>query len=90
MEAKPNVQQASCGFPDLPFYRLDADGDLGPINVEVLPTVVLFKGGQEAGRIEGAYSASDYIEKINILLAGGTLPQEPEYDDEGEDDEEPA
>lgn len=86
-EASPLIQQASCALTDIPFFKLDADTDLGPLLVESLPTLILFKGGVEAGRIEGLQEdAATYVKLLNLLLAGQPLP--PEYLDDGEDDEE--
>jgi len=84
-EASPLIQQASCALVDIPFFKMDADGDLGPLNVESLPSLILFKGGVESGRIEGLQEdAATYVKLMGLLIAGQPLP--PEYtEDDGDE-----
>jgi thiol-disulfide isomerase/thioredoxin len=87
--AAPQIQAVSCLMPHIPFYRADADEDLGPVSIEALPSTVVFLNGVEANRLEGAYSAEQYTEWISAVLDGLDPPDlEDEDEDEGEDEDE--
>jgi len=77
--ATPEIQQASCAFNDMTFYKMNGDDDdLGPLSIESLPSLAIFKNGNLMGLIEGAYNSDEYVTRIGLLLDGKPLPPDPE------------
>lgn len=78
-EVTREVEIACQAHPDVGLYTLDASSE-SPLSkllrLSVLPTVVLFRGGAELGRLEGPRTALHYeiaIESARSAPAGAEL-----------------
>jgi thioredoxin 2 len=68
----PILQQASTDLPRVRFAKMDSDKfpELsGRLGVQGLPTLVLFEGGAEVGRVEGALRKEQLVEWIQDKLS---------------------
>ncbi len=67
----PVLEEISQERSDIAIYKVDIDHcpNLGyEYRVEVVPTMLLFKGEEVVGRLEGYYTASELIEEIEKYL----------------------
>jgi len=69
----PIYRSLSTQSPDVPFYLVNVETDMqngGTYNVHMLPTIVFFVAGKEAGRIDGAQEQSDFTQEMGRAFTG--------------------
>jgi len=68
----PNFAAAAARMPHVRFVKVDSDAAQqasARLRIRSIPTVVLFRGGEERARISGAMSANDLVAWIESNLA---------------------
>lgn len=68
----PAFEQAAQALaPDVQLAKLDTEAHpqaAAPYNIRSIPTMVVFKGGQELGRISGAMGAADIQRWVQSVI----------------------
>jgi len=69
----PQFEQAAAQLPNVRFVKVDSDANpqasVGN-RIRSIPTMVLFRGGQELARQSGAMSSADLLRWVQAQLAG--------------------
>ena len=67
----PVLEKISEERNDFDIYKVDIDEEMElaiKYGVEVVPTMIIFKGGNPVGRLEGFHDKSSLIEEISKYL----------------------
>lgn len=70
----PQFEAAARQLPRVRFAKVDTDaapGVSGRMGIRSIPTLALFKGGREIGRMSGAMAAGDLVRWVQAQLAKG-------------------
>ena len=67
----PVLEKISEERNDFDIYKIDVDEEMElaiKYGVEVVPTMIIFKDGNQVGRLEGFYDKTSLIEEISKYL----------------------
>ncbi|MDZ7812019.1 MAG: thioredoxin TrxC [Ideonella sp.] len=67
----PHFAQAAAAMPQVRFAKVDTEAApqlSAAFNIRSIPTLALFKGGQEVSRVSGAMSATDLQRWVSAQL----------------------
>jgi thioredoxin 2 len=67
----PHFAQAAAALPQVRFAKVDTEAApqlSAAFNIRSIPTLALFKGGQEVARVSGAMSAADLQRWVSAQL----------------------
>ncbi len=71
----PQFERAAAQLPDVRFVKVDSDANPQASvshRIRSIPTVILFRGGQELARQSGAMAAADLVRWVQAQLSAAT------------------